>query len=334
MCDAFHTITIERVVIFRYNVSLIIYIHTGYISPMLRLQDIDLNLLVVFQLMYRERKTVLVAEHLGITQPAVSNALGRLRLALNDKLFERTARGMRPTPFSDGIAESVGYALSTIQDGINYKERFNPESSDRSYCISMTDLGEIYLLPRLMAYLIEHAPNISVSTVRNQLSPLKEDLETGNVDLAIGLLPQLEAGFYQRRLFDQDYVCLMREDHPLATKELNLESFSQAQHIVIEARGTGHDRVEKLLSKAGVERMTKLTTPHFISAPYIISKTDLIATVTEKLALQTAENLGLIIKRHPVDIPAAQINMFWHRRFHQDIGNIWFRNLVFKLFSE
>lgn len=301
---------------------------------MIRLQDIDLNLLIVFQLMYRERKTGPVAEQLGLTQPAISNALARLRLALGDELFERTARGMRPTTFSDNIAESIGYALSTLEDGINYQERFDPLSSDRCFCLSMTDLGEIYLLPTLMAYLAEHAPNITVSTIRHTGRTIREDLESGNVNLAIGLLPQLEAGFYQRRLFDQDFVCLMRKDHPLAKGKLTLKRFSQAEHIIIDAEGTGHGKVEGILIRSGVDRMSRLRLPHFISAPYIVAKTDLIATVTEKLAQQTAENLGLIIRPHPVDIPPVQINTFWHRRFHQDTGNIWFRNLVFELFSE
>lgn len=301
---------------------------------MIRLQDIDLNLLVVFQLMYRERKTGLVAEHLGITQPAVSNALARMRLALGDELFERTARGMRPTPFADNIAESIGYALSTLQDGLNYQERFDPPSSDRSFCLSMTDLGEIHMLPRLMAYLAEHAPHISVSTVRDTGHSLKEDLETGSVDLAVGLLPQLEAGFYQRRLFDQEYVCLMRAGHPLAKGTLTLKKFFKSEHIIIEAQDTGHGRVEKQLSRSGAPRVRKLKLPHFISAPYIVAKTDLIATVTEKLALQTAETMGLIVKPHPVAIPPAQINMFWHRRYHQETGSIWFRNLIHEMFSE
>lgn len=301
---------------------------------MIRLQDIDLNLLIVFQLMYHERKTGPVAEQLGLTQPAISNALARLRLALGDELFERTSRGMRPTTFADNIAESIGYALSTLEDGINYQERFEPQTSDRAFCISMTDLGEIYLLPILMAYLAEFAPNITVSTIRNTGRTIREDMESGNVNLAIGLLPQLEAGFYQRRLFDQDFVCLMRKDHPLAKGKLTLKRFSQAEHIVIDAEGTGHGKVEGILIRNGVDRVSRLRLPHFISAPYIVAKTDLIATVTEKLAEQTAEHLGLIMRPHPVNIPPVQINTFWHRRFHQDSGNIWFRNLIFELFSE
>ncbi|PSJ44719.1 LysR family transcriptional regulator [Zobellella endophytica] len=301
---------------------------------MTQLQDIDLNLLLVFQLMYRERKTGVVAEQLGLSQPAVSNALARLRKALNDELFERTSRGMKPTPYADLIAEPIAYALATLQDTINYHERFDPLSSERAFRIAMTDLGEMYLLPKLMAHLARVAPGISITTVRNSGDSLKEEMEAGSVDLAIGLLPQLEAGFYQRRLFEQQYVCLMRKEHPLAGGPLDLEAFSQARHIVIEAQGTGHGRVEKLLAQSGVSRIVKLRLPHFMSAPYIVRETDLIATVTEKLALQTMDTLGLVAHHHPVALPSVQINLFWHRRYHQDTGSIWLRSQIFNLFAE
>lgn len=301
---------------------------------MIELKKIDLNLLILFHLMYQKRKTSLVAEALDLTQPAVSNALAKLRLALHDELFVRTARGMRPTPYADNIAESVGYALNTLKDGLNYEWKFNPALSDRCFSINMTDLGEMYLLPRLIAYLTKYAPNISINTVRDNRYSLQEDLEVGTIDLAVGLLPQLEAGFYQRHLFNQKYVCLLRKGHLFEHLELTLERFSEAKHMIIEVSDTGHGRVEKLLTKSGINRIMQLKIPHFISAPYIVAETDVIATVPEKLALQTANKLGLVIKPHPVDIPAAQINMVWHRRFHQDLGNIWLRNLIFELFAE
>lgn len=301
---------------------------------MIKLKDIDLNLLLVFQLMYKERKTGAVAEQLGITQPSVSNALARLRKSLNDELFERTARGMKPTPFADSIYDAVSYSLSMLNDGLNYEDKFNPATSERTFCLSMTDLGEMYLLPRLMAYLAVHAPNITLSTVQENDQSLKEKMETGSVDLAIGLLPQLEAGFYQRRLFDQKYVCLMRSGHPLSEGSLTIERFSQASHIIIEASGTGHGRVEKQLAESGIDRTIRLRLPHFVSAPYIISETDLIATVTEKLALQTHKSLGLVIRPHPIEIMSAKINIFWHRRYHQDGGSIWLRSVIFDIFSE
>ena len=301
---------------------------------MIRLQDVDLNLLLVFQLLYRERKTAPVAEELGLSQPAVSNALARLRKLLGDPLFERTSRGMRPTPYADAIAESVAYALATLQEGLNYRARFEPTDSRREFRIAMTDLGEMYLLPRLMSYLAEHAPDVSISTVTDPGTTLKEAMESGSVDLAIGLLPQLEAGFYQRRLFEQNYVCLMRKGHPLSRGSLTLKRFSSARHMVIEAQGTGHSRVEAQLRSSGIDRTVRLHLPQFMSAPYIVSETDLIATVTEKLALQTSAHLDLVVRPHPVLIQPAQINVFWHKRYHQDAGNIWLRDVTFSLFSE
>ena len=301
---------------------------------MIELRKIDLNLLLLFHLMYQKRKTGLVAEALELTQPAVSNALAKLRLALDDELFVRTARGMRPTPYADTIAESVGYALSTLKDGLNHTWKFNPALSDRCFSINMTDLGEIYLLPRLIAHLAKQAPHVSVNTVRDNGHSLQDDLENGHIDLAIGLLPQLETGFYQKHLFNQKYVCLLRKGHEFEHGELSLERFSQAEHIIIEVSGTGHGRVEKLLTNSGVNRIRRLKIPHFISAPYIVAETNLIATVPEKLALQTAGKLNLVIKKHPVDITPVQINMVWHRRVHQDLGNIWFRGVIAELFSE
>lgn len=301
---------------------------------MLRLQDIDVNLLVVFHLLYRERKTILVAEQLGITQPSVSHALGRLRKVLGDPLFERSARGLQPTPFADRIAEPVAYALATLQDAINFQDSFDELNSTRTFTVSMTDIGEIYFLPRLLPYLAVHAPGVRLTTVRNSISNLKEQMEAGQVDLAVGLLPQLGPGFFQRRLFTQPYVCLMRKEHPMAQGPFGLEEFKRAKHAVIVAHGTGHGQVEDLLVKSGIPRSTQLQLPHFVAVPYIIAAVDLIVTVPEKLAERTAERFELVIRRHPVALPEAPINLFWHRRFHHDAGNKWLRSLLVDMFSE
>lgn len=301
---------------------------------MLKLQDVDLNLLNVFHLMYKERKTNAVAQILGVSQPSVSNAISRLRKVLGNELFERTSHGMRPTPYADAIAEPISNALSILQDGINFQETFDPKTSNRHFRVTMTDLGEMYLLPKLMSYLESNAQNISISTTHSSSASMKDELESGYIDLAIGLLPQLQSGFYQRRLFDQKYVCLMSKLNPLASEELTLENFENANHIVIEASGTGHGEVESILKNSGVKRSVGLKLPFFMSAPYIVGDSNLIATVTEKLAIQTSQYLDLIYKPHPLDIPPAQINLFWHKRYHQDAGNIWLRNTLFHLFHE
>ena len=194
----------------------------------MELKDIDLNLLVVFNQLLVERRVSKVAENLDLTQPAVSNALARLRKLLGDELFLRTPAGMEPTPFADQLAESVTYALGMIHSAINQRTSFDPHSSTRSFTIGMTDIGEIYFLPALMDRLRQEAPGVSLSTVRNTAVNLKDEMEAGKVDLAIGLLPQLKAGFFQRRLFRQRYVCLFRKGHRLDKKKISLAEFSSA----------------------------------------------------------------------------------------------------------
>ncbi|MGH8805582.1 MAG: LysR family transcriptional regulator, partial [Polaromonas sp.] len=164
----------------------------------MELKDIDLNLLVIFNQLLTERKVSKVAENLGLGQPAVSNALARLRKLFGDELFLRTSSGMQPTPFADQLAESIGYALGMIHGAVNARNSFDPASSKRSFSIGMTDIGEIYFLPLLMKRLQQVAPSVSISTVRNTAINLKDAMEAGHIDLAIGLLPQLKAGFFQR----------------------------------------------------------------------------------------------------------------------------------------
>lgn len=299
-----------------------------------KLANIDLNLLVVFDLLYQEQNTQRVALRLGITQPAVSHALKRLRHLLDDVLFERTSQGLQPTPRASRLYPGIADALSRMNNTLNLSDDFNPAQSDRTFHINMTDIGEIVFLPRLLQHLSHHAPGVLLNTVRSHHNDLKNEMEEGQIDLAVGLIPQLGAGFYQQRLFVQRYVCLMRHDHPLATGEFGLEEFRSAHHAVVVAQGTGHGMVEEQLANAGIKRPVRLTLPHFAAVPYIISSSDLVVTVTDKLAEATCERFGLTLREHPFAFPAVPINLFWHRRFHQDPGNRWLRGLMFEMFSE
>ncbi|WP_280547757.1 LysR family transcriptional regulator [Halomonas sp. 11-S5] len=301
---------------------------------MIRLSEIDTNLLVVFDLLYQEQNTQRVAQRLGLTQPAVSHALKRLRKLLGDELFERTSRGLMPTPLASRLHPPVAQALAHLQEALNRPDDFDPAVSERTFNIAMTDIGEIVFLPRLLQRLAEQAPGIRLSTVRSQHDDLKREMEDGRIDLAIGLIPQLGAGFYQQGLFVQRYVCLMRRDHPLAAEDFDLEDFIAARHAVVVARGTGHGIVEESLARAGVTRPVCLELPHFAAVPYIISHTDLVVTVTDKLAEVTRERFALTMREHPLPFPEIPIKVFWHRRFHQDAGNRWLRGLLFEMFAE
>ena len=300
----------------------------------MELTDIDLNQLVLFQQLMVERRVSKVAENLGLTQPAVSNTLAKLRRQFGDDLFVRTSKGMVPTPFAEQLAEPIGEALGMIHSGLNQHGAFDPASVKRSITIGMTDIGEIVFLPALLEQLRQVAPGVSLSTVRTTASNLREDMEAGKVDLAIGPLPQLKAGFFQRRLCRQRYVCLFRQGHALDGQRMLLADFQAAEHLIIVSAGTGHGQVDDLIRRAGIERRMRLTVPHFVSVGHILRRTDMVATVTERLAECLAEPFGLRFLPHPIDLPEVAINVFWHAKVHRSPAHQWLRGLVFDLFGD
>lgn len=303
------------------------------ISRKFELRDLDLNLLVVFQQLLRDRCVSVAAESLHLSQPTVSNALKRLRTLLGDELFVRTSRGMRPTPYAEELGGPIGNALTEIYETLNRQSSFDPATSDRHFVIALADVGEIYFLPPLMGALAIAAPRATVDTVSNQKATLREDMEQGKVDLAIGFLPDLTTDIYQRRLFRQRYVCLFREGHPQDKQEFTIDDFARSEHVVVQS-GRGHAMINEQIERNVPNRSVKLTVPHFVALPRILQATDLIATVPEKIAGCLAPPFGLRFVPHPVKLPDFQINLFWHARFHHEPANQWLRNLVGERFAE
>ncbi|MEB0057018.1 LysR family transcriptional regulator [Variovorax sp. LG9.2] len=300
----------------------------------MELKDIDLNLLVVFQQLLVDRRVSKVAENLGLSQPGVSNALARLRKVTNDPLFLRTPTGMEPTPFAQQLAEPTARALQVIHSAMNQQASFDPATSQRAFTVGMTDIGEIYFLPKLMKEIARVAPGITLSTVRNAAVNLQDEMEAGHVGLAIGLLPQLKAGYHQRRLFKQHYVCMFRSGHALDKRSMSLSEFSNAEHVVVISKGTGHGKADDLLERRKISRKVVLTVPHYVAVGHILHDSDLVATVPERLAQALAHPFGLAYVRHPAKLPEIAINLFWHRRYNKDPAIAWLRALIVSLHGE
>ncbi|MCK0513138.1 LysR family transcriptional regulator [Aromatoleum buckelii] len=300
----------------------------------IELKDLDLNLLVVFLQLLRDRRVTTAAEALDLSQPGVSSALNRLRKLLGDDLFYRTGGGMKPTPYAEELAEPIGEALALIQQTVNQRSSFDPLASSRRFVIAMTDVGEIYFLPSLMRILRRVAPGVTISTVRNNRVTLKEDMEEGKVDLAIGLLPDLKTDFYQRRLFRQGHCCLFRIGHPLDDAPFGVEEFAAAEHVVVVSAGTGHGKTDDLIERSAIRHNVRLRVPHFVALPYILEETDLVATVAERIGTRLASSFPLRSVPHPLNLPEIQINLFWHAKFHREAGNQWLRTLMCETFSE
>jgi DNA-binding transcriptional LysR family regulator len=300
----------------------------------MQLSQIDLNLLLVFQHLLREKRVSGVARSLGMSQPAVSSALKRLRLSLGDELFLRTQQGMQPTPFALQLAEPVAQALDALHLALNVRSSFEPASSTRNFSLAMTDVGEMYFLPVLMDLLDQHAPAVTLTVVSVTRDSLNDDMAAGRVDLALGLLPQLQAGFFQQALFRQDYVCLMRQAHPLAQRtQLGLAEFATAAHVRVLAAGTGHGRVDEALERQGMQRRIRLTVPHYVALGDVLSHSDLIATVPERFAQRVMRPFGLTTCALPLAVHNSAIHQFWHARLHRDPGHQWLRALVAKGFG-
>jgi DNA-binding transcriptional LysR family regulator len=221
-----------------------------------------------------------------------------------------------------------------IHGAINVKNSFDPAASKRSFSLGMTDIGEIYFLPLLMEKIQKVAPSVSISTVRNTSVHLKDSMAAGHVDLAIGLLPQLKAGFFQQRLFTQQYVCMFRHGHALDRKKIMSSDFFAADHVAVVSTGTGHGIVDEILDKNSPQRKVRLTVPHFVAVGHILQSTDLVATVPERLAEKMAKPFNLKYVAHPIKLPQIAINLFWHAKYHKDPANQWLRSLIFDMHSD
>jgi DNA-binding transcriptional LysR family regulator len=241
---------------------------------------------------------------------------------------------MEPTPLAIQLAGPVAHALDTIHQTLNQRTLFDPLTSKRKFTIGMTDIGEIYFLPRLMDALANVAPAVTINTVRNTAVNLRDEIEAGHVDLAVGLLPQLKAGFFQRRLFEQKYVCLFRSGHALDKAKMTAAEFAAADHVVVIAPGTGHAKLDESIQRKGIRRHIRLTVPHFVAVGHILANSDMIATVPERYARQCLAPFNLKFVTHPIALPETGINLFWHARYHKEPGNQWLRGLMFDTFSD
>jgi DNA-binding transcriptional LysR family regulator len=297
----------------------------------MNVRDVDLNLLRVFDAVLRERGVTAAAAGLGLTQPAVSNALARLRGVFGDALFVRTPGGMDATPFARGLAEPVRQALALLESALAHGPGFDPAAATRAFRFYMSDLGQIEFLPPLIERVQREAPGVRLEAVALEIEDIAAALAAGALDLAVGFLPGLAPPVRRRALFRDPYVCLMRADHPV--KVLSKKAFLRASHALVTYRG-GHRVVEEALERAGLARRIALRLPHFTVVPMVLERTDLVCTLPARVARVFERRGKLKSLPPPVAIPPADVGVHWHERFESDPGNRWLRELVVELFGQ
>lgn len=300
---------------------------------MSNIKDIDLNLLLVFDAVIRRGSVSRAASDLGLTQSTVSNALRRLRQRLGDPLFVRERYGVSPTPFAETLTPYVKDALATLERGFEQTRRFDPTTEERTFTLIMTDIAEAVILPRVLDMFRTRAPGISIRAINLSLDDTGEALNSGSADIAIGYLPDYGARFFQRHLFDTHYVCIAAAGNPVAADGLDLNAFRNARHAVAEARGTGHHIVEQTLERLGIVRHIGAWVPHFLSVPYVVAASDLIATIPRALSVTMHAGNPVQVLPHPVELPTVEIKLLWHERFHADRANRWLREQLVKVFA-
>jgi DNA-binding transcriptional LysR family regulator len=297
----------------------------------MNVNEIDLNLLRVFDAVLHEKGVTPAAARLGLTQPAVSNALARLRKLLGDALFVRTPRGMDATPFARELAEPVRQALALLESALAHGPGFDPATTTRAFRFYMSDLGQIEFLPPLVERVQREAPGVRLEAVALEVDDIADALAVGALDLAVGFLPGLGTPVRRQALFKDPYLCLMRADNPIAV--LSKKKFMEASHALVSYRG-GHRVIEEALERAGIAPRIALRVPHFTVVPMVLERTDLVLTLPARVARVFERRGKLKALPPPVPIPQAEVAVHWHERFEADPGNRWLRGLMVELYSE
>ena len=294
--------------------------------------DVDVRLLQLFHAIFRNGSISKAAISLNIGQPAASIGLNKLRSHFSDQLFVRVGNHMEATDIAKELAPMVMEALEQVRAVNEYRKAFNPLESNQEFTLSMTDISHLNLLPTLLQYLRVHAPSVRLNVVPigGQTAAM---MSSGDIDLAIGFIPQLEAGFYQQTLFKQQYVALIREDHPRISGEtLTLDAYLHELHVDVIANGTGHYIIETEMHKQGINREVVIKLPSYLGVGLVIQETELIATVPERLSKLLLSRGNLKMLDLPFTLPTYSVKQHWHERMHGNPANQWLRQTCFQLF--
>ena len=297
----------------------------------MNLNNTDLNLFIAFDVIYTERNLTKAGEVLGITQPAVSNALSRLRDTFDDELFTRTSKGMVPTAVAQNIIEDVRAALSLFRNTISEAETFHPESARTTFKISAGDLSEFRLLPTLIKSLTEFAPEIDIESYLTPRKNTPRELAAGNIDFSIDPPIHSDPSLRHQKIFEDDYVLIVRKGHPITKKKkITMDDYLALSHVHISNRRLGLGHIDMALYRLGVNRRIALRAQHFLVAPFVIEHSDLALTSTQNFL--SSNNLAVI--KLPFAVDPVVLHLYWHETKDTDPGNLWMRELILKEYAK
>jgi DNA-binding transcriptional LysR family regulator len=299
----------------------------------MNLSKVDLNLFVVFDAIYTEANLTRAGEIVGITQPAVSNSLSRLRTLFNDPLFVRTSKGMSPTPMARSIIGPVRQALALMRSSVQNSEEFSPDTSDKLYRMSMSDLAEMLLLPNLFKQLRLQAPRVDVESYSVKRRDIARELASGGLDLAIDAPLIMDPHVKSMSLVTDRQVCVFRADHAQIGDKLSLDNYLSLNHLHVSTRRRGLGQVDLELGKLGAKRRVALRTRHYLMTPSILEQTDLVLTIPKRFAAYIGARHPLRFLELPFRVPPHEVHLFWHESTDQDPANRWMRDIILSFYN-
>jgi DNA-binding transcriptional LysR family regulator len=294
----------------------------------------DLNLLRVFLAIWDLRSLTAAGERLGLTQPAISHSLRRLRTLFDDPLFVRTPHTMEPTEAAIRLHGPLDEAFGIIGLAMQAHGHFDPATAARVFRISMSDMSEFYFLPPLLAALDNTAPAIRFEIVQLAAESAGAAMRAGEIDLALGYVPGLAEGCVSDTLFSDEHVCLIRAGHPLTTKKPSKGDLASLRYVYASTNATGHRLIEQWLAELGMEREIVLRLPHFTVAPEIVRSTNLAVIFPRSIAERFNRGRAFRLLPLPFDLPAIEVKIHTHVRFASDAGIRWLRKTLLDMFAE
>ena len=291
------------------------------------MKDIDLKLLAVFDAIMSEQSITRAATRLAMTQPAVSNALSRMRLTYNDPLFVKAGRGVKPTPKAQQLWQEVHAPLQVLRDAVR-PPAFQPREAKRRFRLGTTDLMTMVLWPGLRRLVESEAPGIDILAVPHTTQHTERLLSNGEADLVFGIFENLGREYRSQLLFANDYICAMRKSHPLAGAPLTMKRYLSADHLLVSLSGDPVGMVDKLLEQQGLKRRVAMTVNQFLSVPALLAGSDLICIAPRITVIKCPLSSDLHVSKPPFDLSTPLVSMAWHARTDRDPGHIWLRNSV------
>ncbi|MDP4533059.1 LysR family transcriptional regulator [Marinobacter salarius] len=288
------------------------------------LNRLDLNLLHVFDTIYREGSLTRAARALHLTQPAVSHSLSRLREHFDDPLFSRQGNQMVPTPLARRFLESMRPGLTQIQSAVNQFHAFDPANQRKTYSLALRDILESTFLPKLMGRL-ESYPELEIISQRVPRRDMETQLAAGKLDFAVDVLLPVSNQTGHELLRHDRLVVLARKSHPLTGGGLTLDKYLEAKHVLVSSRSEGPGIEDFELSRFGVQRNIRLRCQHYYAACRVAEGTDLLLTMPENYARIIAERADIDILTTPVDLPGIDVHLYWHKAYEREPALIWFR---------